>query len=69
MASDPGKDEQHARGLIEQLPPHQFSVVVGPIEEESETEDERKDVERSREWLRQRGAKAFLTRKCSGISV
>jgi len=64
-------EKQHAHELIEQLPPHQLSAVVGlleaiidpvsrkpaaaPIDDEPETEEERRAVEQSNEWLRQHG--------------
>ena len=68
-------EKQHAHELIEQLPPHQLSAVVGlleamidpvarklaaaPIDDEPETEEERQAAERSKEWLRQRGGKGI----------
>jgi hypothetical protein len=68
-------EKQHAHGLIEQLPSHQLSAVVGlleaildpvsrklaaaPNDDELETEEERRAVERSKEWLRQRGGKGI----------
>jgi len=68
-------DKQHAHDLIEQLPPHQLSAVVGlleaiidpvsrklaaaPIDEEPETDEERRTVGESQEWLRQRGGKGI----------
>jgi hypothetical protein len=68
-------DKQHAHDLIEQLPRRQLSAVVGlleamldpisrklaaaPIDDEPETEEERRAVEQSREWLRQRGGKGI----------
>jgi hypothetical protein len=64
-------EKQHAHELIDQLPSHQLSAVVGlleaildpvarkladaPIDDEPETEKERLAVERSKEWLSQRG--------------
>ena len=64
-------ERRHAHKLIEQLPPHQLSAVVGlleamldpiwrklaaaPIDDEPETEDERRAVAESKEWLRQHG--------------
>jgi hypothetical protein len=75
MANDLGNEKQHAHKLIEQLPPHQLSAVVGlleamidpvgrklasaPTDDEPETEEERRAVEQSREWLRQRGGKGI----------
>jgi hypothetical protein len=75
MASDQENEKQHAHELIEQLPPHQLSAVVGlleaitdpvsrklaeaPTDDEPETEDERRAVEQSKEWLRQRGGKGI----------
>jgi hypothetical protein len=68
-------EKQHAHDLIEQLPPHQLSAVVGlleaiidpvsrklaaaPIDDEPETEEERQAAEQSKEWLRQRGGKGI----------
>lgn len=68
-------EKQHAHELIEQLPPHQLSAVVAlleamidpvarkfaaaPIDDEPETEEERRAVEQSKEWLRQRGGKGI----------
>jgi len=68
-------EKQHAHELIDQLPLHQLSAVVGlleaildpvsrklaaaPVDDEPETEEERRAVERSREWLRQRGGKGI----------
>ena len=68
-------EKQHAHDLIEQLPPHQLSAVVGllealidpiarklaaaPIDDEPETEEERRAVEQSKEWLRERGGKGI----------
>ncbi|MGH9613865.1 MAG: hypothetical protein ACRD4P_12370 [Bryobacteraceae bacterium] len=70
-----GNEKHHAHELIEQLPPHQLSAVVGlleaiidpvprklaaaPIDDELETEEERLDVEQSKEWLRQHGGKGI----------
>ena len=75
MATDLGNERQHAHELIEQLPPHQLSAVVGLLEaiidpvsrklaeasvdDEPETEEERRVVEQSKEWLRQRGGKGI----------
>jgi hypothetical protein len=75
MANDLGNEKQHAHELIEQLPPHQLSAVVGlleaiidpvsrklaaaPIDDEPETEEERRAVEQSKEWLRQHGGKGI----------
>ena len=68
-------EKQHAHELIEQLPPHQLSAVVGlleamidrvsrklaaaSIDDEPETEAERREVEQSKERLRQRGGKGI----------
>ena len=68
-------EKQHAHELIEQLPPHQLSAVVGlleamldpfsrklaaaSIDDEPESEEERREVEQAREWLRQRGGKGI----------
>jgi hypothetical protein len=75
MANDLGNEKQHAHELIEQLPPHQLSAVVGlleaiidpvsrklaaaPIDDEPETEEEHRAVEQSKEWLRQHGGKGI----------
>lgn len=64
-------EKQHAHDLIDQLPSRQLSAVVGlleaildpvsrklafaPLDDEPETEAERREVEQSKEWLRQRG--------------
>jgi hypothetical protein len=68
-------EKQHAHELIEQLPPRQLSALVGlleamidpvarklaaaPIDDEPETEEERRAVEQSKEWLRQRGGEGI----------
>ncbi len=68
-------EKQHAHELIEQLPPHQLSAVVGllesmidpvsrklaaaPIDDEPETEEEGRELEQAKEWLRQRGGKGI----------
>ncbi len=68
-------EKQHAHDLIEQLPPHQLCAVVGlleamidpvarklaaaPLDDESETDEERRAVEQSKEWLRQHGGKGI----------
>ena len=68
-------EKQHAHELIDRLPSHQLSAVVGltesivdalsqklaaaPIDDEPETEEERRAVERSKEWLRQRGGRGI----------
>jgi hypothetical protein len=73
MANDLGSEKQHAHELIEQLPPHQLSAVIGLLEamldpvarklaaasldDELETEEERREVDQAKEWLRQRGGK------------
>jgi hypothetical protein len=65
--------KQHAHELIDQIPPQELPAVVGLLEamldpvsrklaaalpdEEPETEEERRAVEQSKEWLRQRGGK------------
>jgi len=71
----PGREKEHAHELIEQLPPHQLSAVVelleamvdpiarklssAPLDDEPETEDERRAVDESKEWLRERGGKGI----------
>jgi hypothetical protein len=68
-------EKQHAHELIELLPLHQLSAVVGlleaiidpvsrklaaaPVDDEPETEEERRAVEQFKEWLRQRGGKGI----------
>jgi hypothetical protein len=68
-------EKQHARELIDRLLPHQLSAVVGlleamldpvsrklaaaPMDDEPETEEERRTAEQSKEWLRQRGGKGI----------
>ena len=68
-------EKQHAHELVDQLPSYQLSAVVGlleaildpvsrklaaaPIDDKPETEEERRAVERSKEWLRQRGGKGI----------
>jgi hypothetical protein len=75
MANNLGNEKQHAHELIDQLPPHQLSALVGLLEamidpvtrklataaldDEPETEEERRDVEQSKEWLRRRGGKGI----------
>jgi hypothetical protein len=75
MENDPGNTRQHAHELIEQLPPHQLSALVGlleamidplahklaeaPIDDEPETEEERQAVAQAKEWLRLRGGKGI----------
>ena len=70
-----GTEKQHAHDLVEQLPPHQLSAVVGlleamidpvahklaaaPIDDEIETEGERRAVEQSKQWLRGQGSKGI----------
>lgn len=69
------EEKQHAHDLIDQLPSHQLSAVVGlleamldrvsrklaaaPVDDEPETEEEHRAVEQSKEWLRQRGGKGI----------
>jgi len=68
-------EKLHAHELIDQLPPRQLSAVVGlleaildpvsrklataSIDDEPETEEERQAVERSKDWLLQRGGKGI----------
>jgi hypothetical protein len=68
-------EKRHAHELIDQLPPHQLSAVVGLLEvmidpvsrklaaavidDEAETDPENRAVERSKEWLRQHGGKGI----------
>jgi hypothetical protein len=70
-----GDEMKHAHELIEQLPAHQLSAVVGlleamidpvsrklataPVDDEPETAEEQRVVEASKEWLRQRGGKGI----------
>jgi hypothetical protein len=64
-------DKQHAHELIEQLAPSQVPAAIGmlerlldpvaraianaPIDDEPESEDERKAVAKSKAWFKQRG--------------
>jgi hypothetical protein len=66
---------QHAHQLIDQLPDTQVSALVGllesmvdpvaralrdaPIDEEPESEEERRGVSESRDWLQRNGGKAI----------
>jgi hypothetical protein len=75
MPLDVRDEKRHAHELIEQLPAHQLSAVVGlleamvdsvsrklaaaPIDDEPETEEERRAVEESKAWLRRRGGKGI----------
>jgi len=75
MANGHNNDRQHAHDLIEQLPAHQLSAIVGlleaildpvarklamaPPDDEQETDEERRTVEQSKEWLRERGGKGI----------
>ena len=75
MPNDLGNEKQHAHELIEQLAPRQLSAVAGlleamldpvgrklpaaPVDDEPETEEERREVEQAKEWLRQRGGKGI----------
>jgi hypothetical protein len=68
-------EKQHAHELIDQLPTHQLSAIVGlleaildpvsrklaaaPFDDEPETTEERQAVEVSKEWLRQHGGKGI----------
>lgn len=68
-------EKQHAHELIDQLPAHQLSAVVGllesiidpvsrklaaaPVDDEPEPEEERIAVEQSKEWLRQHAGKGI----------
>jgi len=78
-------EKQHAHQLIEQLPAHQLSAVVGlleamldpvarklaaaPIDDEPETEEDAGKSSRRKSGCASAAAKAFLTRKCSKTSV
>ena len=68
-------DKQHAHELIERLAPSQVQAVVGmlealldpvsraianaPIDDEPESEDERKAVAKSKAWFKQRGGRGI----------
>jgi hypothetical protein len=68
-------DKQHAHELIEQLPPSQVPAAIGmlkslldpvaraianaPIDDEPESEDERKAVAKSKAWFEQRSGKGI----------
>jgi hypothetical protein len=75
MSKDLTHERQEAHALLDMLPPEKLSAVVGlleaiidpiarklaaaPIDDEPETEEERRAVEHSKEWLRQRGGKGI----------
>jgi len=75
MPLDLAEEKQHAHELIEQLPAHQLTAVVvlleamldpisrklaaAPVDDEPETEEERRVVAKAKEWLRQRGGKGI----------
>jgi hypothetical protein len=66
---------QHAHALIDRLPETQLSALVGlletivdpvaavlrdaPIDDERETEEEKRAVDEAREWLARRGGKGI----------
>jgi hypothetical protein len=68
-------DKQHAHELIEQLPASQVPAAIGmlkslldpvvraiakaPIDDESESEDERKAVAKSKAWFKRRGGQGI----------
>jgi hypothetical protein len=68
-------DKQHAHELIEQLPPSQVPAAIGmlkslldpvaraianaPIDDEPESEDERKAVAKSKAWFKQHGGQGI----------
>jgi hypothetical protein len=66
-------DKQHAHELIEQLAPSQVPAAIGmlerlldpvaradaPVDDEPESEDERKAVAKSKAWFKQRGGQGI----------
>ena len=68
-------EKEHARDLIDRLDPDHLSAVVGllevmvdpvsrklanaPLDDEPETEEERKAVQEAKDWLRKRGGKGI----------
>jgi hypothetical protein len=68
-------EKQYAHELIEQLPPGQLSALIGlleamvdpvsrklaeaPLDDEPETEEERRAVEEAKAWLRENGGKGI----------
>ena len=70
------RDREHAHQLIDRLPETQLSALVGlleasvepaaaalrnaPVDDEPETDDERREVEEARQSLRQNGGKGIL---------
>jgi len=68
-------DKQHAHALIDQLPPNQVPAAIGmlerlldpvsraianaPVDDEPESEDERRAVAKSKAWFKQRGGQGI----------
>jgi hypothetical protein len=68
-------DKQHAHELIDQLPPSQVPAAIGmleslldpvsraiaktPVDDEPESEDERRAVAKSKAWFKQRGGQGI----------
>jgi hypothetical protein len=68
-------DKQHAHELIDQLPPSQVPAAIGmleslldpvsraianaPVDDEPESEDERRGVAKSKAWFKQRGGQGI----------
>ena len=80
-----GNEKHHAHELIEQLPPHQLSAVVGlleaiidpvsrklaaaPMDDEPETEDERLLWSSPKDGCASTAAKASRMSKCYRTSI
>jgi hypothetical protein len=68
-------DKRHAHELIDQLPPSQVPAAIGmleslldpvsraianaPVDDEPESEDERRAVAKSKAWFKQRGGQGI----------
>jgi hypothetical protein len=75
MASATGNEKNHAHELIERLAPSQVSAVVGlleamldpvsraisdaPVDDESETDQERRAVAESKDWFERRNGQGI----------
>ncbi len=75
MNADLAQQKQHAHGLIERLPPEKLTAVVGllelmldpldralagaEIDDEPLTDEEKRDIEASREWFKHNQGIAF----------
>jgi len=81
MASGPGNEKKHAHELIERLAPSQVSAVVGlleamldpvsraianaPIDDEPESDQERKTVAESKDWFERCKWPGDFPRRCT----